>query len=111
MNNELLRIVLPSRFSVCGECEFAIALASRISTPHVQELASQYGMGPDTLLQIHCHDWVNSRKPVPDPRTQTAMQAQMKDSQSMVGVTESIIVICPGKATCLASQQPILIES
>ncbi len=101
---ELLKIVYPDRYPICGECKAALALAARIKTSSISQIAAQNSMELGSWLQIHCNDWIDSVTRVPDPTLQTAMQAQIKDSNSVVGLTDPKVVTCPGKASRLSSQ-------
>ena len=108
MNDQLLHVEYPDRFPTCGDCAVAIAFASTSSTQARREFATFNQMGPISLLNIHCSDWIDSQTIVPDPSRQTAMQAQAEDGHFIVGLTEPKICECPGKAIRLPSQSHLL---
>ena len=103
MSVDLLRIVLPTRFLACGDCEVAAAFASQISTSNLRETAKQMGLTSTAWIQIHCSDRFDNINLVPDIRQQVAMQAQARDGESIVGLTEPEVVECPGKVRAFPS--------
>ena len=106
MSTEPLEIVYPDRYTTCGECAVAVALASKISTSSIREIAARNGMALNSRLQIHCVDWINSTTPVPNPKRQTVIQAQIRDdARSLIGITDGEVVECPGKTSGLPPQK------
>ena len=84
MSVDLLRIVHPTRFPACGNCEVAAAFASHISTSNLREIATQMGLASNAWIQIHCSDRVDNGIFVPKIREQVAMQAQAREVKTLL---------------------------